>query len=64
MLYADRFTTSYLEWQKRLAYELACDVIFLLGKKRDWNWRQYNLTDKEAEEIWKLAKKDMKQLAA
>ena len=64
MIYLDRYTTSWTEGNKRLAYETACDVIYMLGKRKDWNWRKFDITPKEAEEIWKLAKKDMKQIAA
>ena len=54
MLYLNRFE---YEPRKRANYITACDVVWLLGKRRDW--RHENLSPKEAEEIWKLAKKDM-----
>ena len=63
MIYLNRFSSN-CEYIKRKAYEEACDVIFMLGLRKDWNWRQFPITEKEAEYIWKLAKKDMAQIAA
>lgn len=57
MIYPNRYKA---EPRKRKAYEEACDMISVYGiPKRNWNYRIYNISKREMNEIWGYAQKDM-----
>jgi len=45
------------EPRKRRAYLRACDIVFLGGERRFW--KHPDLDQKEAEEVWKNARRDV-----
>ena len=56
MIYPARYLK---EPRKRKYYTIACDLIAIYGLGRKW-WKTPELSEDEAREVWKLAKKDMR----